>query len=311
MIVNLMMYMMMISGIVLYFEEELLLIYHYSLKKSKAFYRHEEEGEKKLLDSNDLIMLLNSTLGLKDDKSITRFISFSIVLSILTVALLLNRMNIVMVLMVSAIVSLLPYIILRMKLKVNRLSNANEGDLVIAELLNSYKFTGYNMRAAIEHTALNMTNAPHMKNVILDLSKDMNLASDESDIKKSLFKFRYKVNTSWSDILSSNMYFALIKGVIVTDALADLLQAVQNSKTVKEHLKRESNEANLMIVYMAPICYLLTVIGGIKFFNFTLKKFVSYQFLTDTGIKWFLVIVITYCIGVLAKLYINDNKLDI
>jgi hypothetical protein len=198
-----------------------------------------------------------------------------------------------------------------MKLKVDRLSNANEGDVIIAELLNSYKFTGYNMRAAIENTALNMTNATHMKNVILDLSKDMNLASDESDIKSCLFKFRYKVNTAWCDILSSNMYFALSKGVIVTDALADLLQAVQNSKTVKEHLKRESNEANLMIIYMAPICYLLTVIGGIKFFNFTLKKFISYQFLTDTGIRWFFVIVITYCIGVLAKLYISDNKLDI
>ncbi|MBK5253201.1 MAG: hypothetical protein JJE03_01815 [Peptostreptococcaceae bacterium] len=311
MIVNMMMYVMMISGIIIYFEEELLFIYHYSLKKSKAFYRHEEEGKKKLIDSNDLVMLLNSTLGFKGDKSINRFISFSIVLSILTVALLLNRINITMVLMVSAVVSLLPYIVLRTKLKVDRRTNANEGDLVIAEILNSYKFTGYNMRAAIEHTALNMTNAPHMKNVILDLSKDMNLASDERDIKKSLFKFRYKVNTAWSDILSSNMYFALTKGVVVTDALADLLQAVENSKTVKEHLKRESNEANLMIIYMAPICYLLTVIGGIKFFNFTLKKFFSYQFLTDTGIKWFLVIVITYCIGILAKIYINDNKLDI
>lgn len=311
MIINLMFYFMIITGITLYFQEDLLLIFHYSLKKSKAFYRHEEKEKKILLDSNELIMLLNSTLGLKGDKSILRFISFSIVLAAATVTLLVNRINISMVLIISAAVFLSPYMILRMKLKVDRLSNANEGDLIIAELLNSYKFTGCNMRAAVEHTALNITNAPHMKNVILDLSKDMNLASDENDIKNCLYKFRYKVNTSWSDILSSNMYFALARGMIVTDALTDLLGAVQNSKTVKEHLKRESNEANLMIVYMAPICYLLTVLGAIKFFNFTIKKFVSYQFLTDTGIRWFFVIVITYFIGVLAKLYINDNKLDI
>jgi len=108
-----------------------------------------------------------------------------------------------------------------------------------------------------------------------------------------------------------NIRFSIIKGIDITEPLLDLSKAIENSKINKEKIKQESNEGSIMITVVAPICYILTVVSSLTFFQFSLIKFVKYQFLTEVGIKWFLIVIATYIIGLITRSYINDGKLDI
>jgi len=302
---------LLILGIYLVFYDEFYLIYRVCFKNKKAFYRYEKAFEKEIKNSNNLARLIRSTLGLDISGAVQMFMFVSVIFATLSYLVLSSKFTASFSLIISLIAFLIPYLILRIKLRLSRLKNANEGDIVIRELINAYNLTGKNMRATIEYLAINMKNAKNMKGVMLNLSKKINNVSDEEDIKRNIMDFRYQVNTSWADIIGMNIFFSIIKGIDVSAPLLDLSKAIDNSKVNKERIKRESNEGNLMILLVAPICYLLTVVAALLFFKFKLVKFLEYQFLTEAGVKWFLIVTFTYIVGLIAKSFINDNKLDI
>ena len=138
------------------------------------------------------------------------------------------------------------------------------------------------------------------------------LTKDEAaELKQILDEFRLSINTSWAGILAVNLYFALSSGIEVTHALADLARSVEMARKINEYVKRENNEAKLMLKYLAPICYLLTAAGGIFFFNLSWRKFLLYQFQTAAGLTWFVVSLILYISGVIVFTYISRGKLDL
>lgn len=59
-----------------------------------------------------------------------------------------------------------------------------------------------------------------------------------------------------------------------------------------------------MLKYMAPCCYLLTVAAGIKYFGLSPEEFVKYQFMTETGMAWFIIAALTYCLGIAARSFV-------
>ena len=107
------------------------------------------------------------------------------------------------------------------------------------------------------------------------------------------------------------MYFALSSGIRVSDAMEDLINTINKARKVKEFSKRENNEGRIMLRYMAPFCYLMTIIGGIKYFGLSAEEFIYYQFMTTTGITWFVIVLILYILGIMARMFLIRNKLDI
>ena len=147
--------------------------------------------------------------------------------------------------------------------------------------------------------------------LLFNLSKGINSAGSNDELKQILDEFRLSINTSWAGILAVNLYFALSSGIEVTHALADLARSVEMARKINEYVKRENNEAKLMLKYLAPICYLLTAAGGIFFFNLSWRKFLLYQFQTAAGLTWFVVSLILYISGVIVFTYISRGKLDL
>ena len=229
----------------------------------------------------------------------------------MSAVLLYGRVAEILTAAASLFIFLMPYALLRLKLQVIRVESSREGEILVTELLENYKIHYFNMQRAIEVSAVGMEEAPNCRRLLFNLSKGLNAAGGAEQIKQLLEEFRLSINTSWANILVVNLYFALSGGMQVTYALSDLAAAVAMARKVDEYVKRENNEAKLMLKYLAPAAYLLTLVGGIAFFGLTWKKYLFYQFHTTAGLTWLVISLLLYAAGILLYVYISKGKLDL
>ena len=205
----------------------------------------------------------------------------------------------------------LPYLALRMQLNRRRVKASREGDVMVRELLCNYKIHGSNMKEAIEVTARTLENAPHAKRLLYDLANGFNRAYTRSAIERELKQFQYSLGTAWGAALARIIGFSVTYGWKVTDALEDLSRSLTKSRQIVEHSKRENHEAQLMLRYLVPASYGLSVVCACRFFGFTLKRFLRYQFATPAGLRWFLIVAVLYTLGVLLGELLGKEKMDL
>lgn len=204
-----------------------------------------------------------------------------------------------------------PYGALMARLHTKRVARSREGDILVQELLNNYKIHSFNMKEAVEITASELDKAPGAKRLLLQLAKGLQKAVTKEEVEYCLSSFRYGLDTAWGSALSTNIFFAHLYGIRVDGALEDLLSSMIRSRRVVEHGKRENNEARLILKYLAPASFLLTVIGACRYFGFTLSKFIRYQFGTGLGLRWFLIMVMMYIGSLLLSVFLSREKMDI
>lgn len=207
--------------------------------------------------------------------------------------------------------ALVPYGILLARLHGRRVTRSKEGDILVQELLNNYKINGFNIKEAVEITSAELDKAPGAKRLLLQLAKGLQKAVTKEEVEYHLAAFRYGIDTAWGSALSTNIFFAYLYGIRVDSALEDLLTSMIRSRQVVEHGKRENNEARLILKYLAPVSFLLTVVLAIRYFDFTLVKFMKYQFGTALGMQWFLIMVMMYIGSLLLSVFLSREKMDI
>lgn len=258
-----------------------------------------------------IMRLLNSSLGVSDYKYVIFFFIISIVLGLFGIILTLEILPIKFGLFTTIVMLFLPFILLKIRSQNIIVSTSREGDILVSELLNNYKICYYNIEEAILKTANELEDAPYSKKILFDLSKGLNTAATEDEIKELLDNFKLKFSTSWGNILSTNIYFACTSGIKITNSLQDLSNSMMKSRKVIEYSKRENHESILMLKFLAPTCYILTIVGSIKYFGFTIQRFIKYQFFSQTGLQWFLIICGFYLLGIIVSTFLNHRKMEI
>ena len=268
-----------------------------------------EKSKKNPVESH-IRLLLQITLGLGTEKSLKAFWVLSVLPGAALLLVLISKIPFTLTVCASVLTMSMPYGLLRLKLQRMRVESSREGEILITELLNNYKICFLNMQQAIEETARTIEDAPNSRRLLFNLSKGLNRAGGSSRISQLLEEFRLSINTSWGNIMTSNMYFALASGLEVTEALTDLAETIKRARKVDEYARRENNEAGLILKYLAPVSYFFTVAGGIGFFGLSPEKFLYYQFKTEVGLTWFTVSAVIYAAGILANGYLTKTKLD-
>ncbi|MBR5229749.1 MAG: hypothetical protein IKW01_02740 [Firmicutes bacterium] len=269
------------------------------------------EGSNKKPGSEHIRLLLQITLGMGTERSMKAFCLLTTVPCAAVFLYLIDKIPLLLVVGAAAMTASMPYGLLRLRLQRLRIESSREGEILLTELLNNYKICYLNMQRAIEETAKTMEDAPNCRRLLFNLSKGLNTAGTSSRINRLLREFRLSLNTSWGNILTDNMYFALVSGMEVTEALSDLTENIKKARKVDEYARRENNEAGLMLKYLAPLSYFMTVVGGIWFFGLTPEKFLFYQFRTEVGLTWFTISAVIYGTGLLANGYLTKTKLDL
>lgn len=320
-IVELILTSMLMLGIASFYSKEIIIFIN--LMKTKMFFgeatrNREKDTEekdavrKKYRKSRDrLIRLIDIAFGIKHKNAPIIFCTASVIPAFLVFAVLAGRISPLLVFCASGFTAAMPSLITVLRLKAFRIKSSKEGEILLNELIDNYKINYFNMQQAIEITAVTIEEAPNCKRLLFDLSRGINKAGGSEEVKYLIDDFRFAVDTSWAGILADNMYFALVSGIRVSEALGDLLKTVSKAKEVEEISGRENNEAGLILKYLVPICYLMTVIGGIKYFGLSGKEFLKYQFGTEAGLGWFIAASVIYGFALFAKKFLSEKKLDL
>lgn len=267
------------------------------------------EGEAGLNES--IRRLLQITFGIGHPRAVAVFWIVSLIPPLILFMVVKGRASSLPVIGLCIFTAALPSLLMLGRLQTLRISSSREGKILLTELIDNYKINYFNMQQAVEITAANIEEAPNCRRLLFNLSKGLNRASGSREIKALLNDFKFSIGTSWASVLADNMYFALSSGIKVHSAMEDLLKTVAKAEEVEERANRENNEAGLILKYLAPICYLLTVIGGIRYFGLTAEKFLTYQFKTAAGLGWFIMSAFTYAAGIMAKRFLTRSKLDL
>ncbi|MBQ4649775.1 MAG: hypothetical protein IJB73_03630 [Firmicutes bacterium] len=258
-----------------------------------------------------LRLLLQITLGMGTERSLKAFWLLTVLPGAAVLLTLFRKIPFALAVLAALLTAGLPYGLLRLKLQRLRIESSREGEILLTELLNNYKICYFNMQQAIEVTARVIEEAPNSRKLLFNLSRGLNTAGDGDRISRLLNEFRMSLNTSWGNILTNNMYFALVSGMEVTEALSDLAETIKRARKVDEYARRENNEAGLILKYLVPVSYFLTAAGGIGYFGLTPEKFLHYQFGTEVGLTWFTISGVIYGAGLLANGWLTRTKLDL
>ena len=274
-----------------------------SLKESEM----NDRGE--VFESVRSLMWIN--MGMGTDKAVWLFFGVSGIFALTVLMTLGLRLNMGLRIAAVLLSSFLPYLMLRIRLEKIRVRSSYEGEILLSELTDNYKINYYNMREAVEKTAATIQDAPHSKRILTDLSRGLERASTDKAVRRLLQEFSLSINTSWANTLNNLMYFAILKGIRVEEAMEDLESTIMKAREVEEYSKRQMNEPKLMVKYVVPACFLLMVAGGVKVFGLEPAELIHYQFQTEAGATWFTIFLILYIISYMANLYFSRNKLDL
>ena len=283
-----------------------------SLKRAElpAFAEQTKRGTDGCL-THHFKLLLQLTLGIGSEKGLRVFGAFCGCCGGLVILLLGHRVSMRLALSAALLAMMFPYAGLQLMLQQKRNAASREGEALLTELLENYKICQFHMREAIELTAQTMEEAPNVRRLLFSLSKGLNRGLDDAQTREMLEEFRLSIHTSWANILTANLRFALLSSAEITEALQDLTETMVQARKVDEYAKRENQEAGMMLRWLAPVCYLLTVIGGIFWFRLSPGQFLHYQFATRTGLTWLVISGMLYGSGLLLYGFLRRGRLDL
>lgn len=256
-------------------------------------------------------LTLGVSLGMGTDRAVRAFIVISLMMAVPVILMTGGRISLFLALSASATAALSPYVLLRIRMEKIRMRSSHEGEIFLSELTENYKLNYYNMKEAIERTAISMDEAPDTRRILMNLSRGLGRAGSEESINRLLNEFSLSISTSWAKTLKNLMYFSLVHGIRVEEAMEDLSITIRKAREAEEYARRENNEANMMIRYLIPLSYLLTVLGGVRFFGLGWDKFLHYQFGTGVGMTWFTISLLIYIISYMVNLFLSESKLDL
>ncbi|MBR6473374.1 MAG: hypothetical protein IKS99_06615 [Firmicutes bacterium] len=255
--------------------------------------------------------VLGITMSMGTDRAVKVFLTVSCLNCLAVTVLVGGRVSLALSSVSAVMAFFVPYALLRLRMERIRIKSSLEGETLLAELTENYKIYYYNMKEGIDRTAMTIEDAPDSKRILQNLSRGLQRAGSEASISRLLSEFSLSINTSWANTLKNLMYFSLVHGIRVDEALEDLSATIRRAREVKEYAKRENNESSLMIKYLVPLAYALTVLGGVKFFDLGWDKFLYYQFQTEVGMTWITASCIVYAISYMVNLFLSESKLDL
>lgn len=254
--------------------------------------------------------LVNIVHNTKSASYVYSYFGSSITLFFITAFVLKNNPLYFYNLVFTVIIALLPFGYLYMKSIAIQVQSSFEGEKLLAELLNQYKINYFNMVEALDKTVKNIKDAPHIQKKLFMLSIEMKQCMNDEQLQCILNEFSFNINTEWAKMLSNNIYLAISDGVNVTVSLNDILKELRYAKDNMEREKRLNIEGFAIIKYLIPFMYVGSILVAVKYFSFTIDKFIYYQFKTATGFKFFIIICILFIVNVTIMYLYKRRKFD-
>lgn len=286
-----------------------------SSRRVKRRFREGSFIEQKDIQKSRVIkhfeMLLLVTINNKTPFAVYTFMLITGSLFFLTLIFMLNTGNQLFINLFFAVgIAAIPYFILRVKLHSIRVSSSYEASALITELNNQYKINYLNMIEAIDHTIPRLNKQPYSKKALTRFSLAIKQYKTSRELEEIIKEFNYSIDTAWSMLLATNLFLSIEYGDDVRESLDDIIEDLKDLKNISEKNKQYNHESFVIIKYIAPATYILSVLAMFYIFGFNITKFIEYQFYEPLGLKFFLLVIFFIAINYLIYFLIRKPKND-
>lgn len=271
-----------------------------AMKKSSKFYGHLVQ----------VISLITKGDNIRKNVNVFLLITFSIFI-VFSVLLLRQHYGIAGII-TSAALACLPYAYIRSKLATVRLSGSYEGEAVIAEFVNQYKFKGKNIIAAIDGCTLALTKKePVAKKAFYKMSMRIKTAKNSEELRRILDDFVYATNTEWAKTLAQNIFNAVEEKADILDGIENLLLECKKINENIELAKRTNLEAMAMIKFAGPVFFIGFAYMAKTSGDLSWGTLMEYEFNTPTGLLLFIITLAVMFLNIIVGNLITKQKYDI
>lgn len=267
------------------------------------------------LESNAIIKHLVNILSIVLNRKVVHetylFIAGTVIVFTFSLFMITKVEGLIKGFILSTLISLLPYFLVRAKLRSIRIDGSYEGSEIVTTIINNYKQNSFNIIDAIDRSACDDRLSFFTRSNLLRLSVILKSYKDENELDDAVNTFVFAYNTEWSVLLGMNIKIAAFDGTNVSVSMEDILEELRNTGEAHEANKRYNNETFTMIRFLLVPFYLFTVYISISGFGFTLTKFIQYQFFTDLGFSFAMLTYTAIALCFLVYSFIKRPKFDI
>lgn len=224
---------------------------------------------------------------------------------------LLKLYSIIFSLGLAAFIASFPYWLLRIKLWSAQINSSYDGDFLVTSITNEYKQHYFNMKKAIEKSAVRSDTGSYSRRNLYRLSIALKSYQSEEELENAIMQFVYAYNTEWAALLGLNIKIAVQRGLNVSSGLEDILKKLKDSKEQIEGSKRYNSEAFAMIRVLLIPLYLGSIYVAVKTFGFSLRKFFEYQFMNPVGLRMGIITFLLMALSFTALFAIRKPKYDL
>lgn len=255
--------------------------------------------------------LIASTLNLKGPFVVNSFLFSLFLIGLMTfVGLMHSDKGIFQSLLWSIVTPFFPIgfmLYLRRKMIIN---TSHEGAFFVTELLNNYRIFHFNIVEAMDHTVLNLKKYPNSKKMLSRVAVGLKEYQSEEELHDLIKELHYTLDTTWGTLLGNLIYNAALYGDNIQEGLSDIINQLRDLEHLKEKNKQTNMEGILLLQFFIPILIFGSFYAMFKFFGFTLKKYLEYQFINSVGFTVFFYSTVLIIGTFLLFLFMKKEKND-
>ncbi len=306
-VITLLLYIILFAGLYLLMKNQITLVISRMNSHKRLRLRRKPNQAENRLDQH-LRLLLLSVIGKRISPKSFKIFTSLIFTGIIAIGY--GNVSIMSAIITATLLSLLPYLMLRIRLESIRRRSSFEGENLISSFLSQYRIKQYNIYETIEGVLAEANELKLTRKLLFRLLIDIRNTGSETVINEVVRSFSFAINTNWSRMLSNCIKTAAINGINISLALEDILIQLREARALAEERKRLNSEAVRMTIFMVPIMYIATVIMSINYMEMPIGEFVHNQFYTTEGFTLFMLTIFLFLTNLMFIEMIQNKRFD-
>lgn len=250
------------------------------------------------------------SISLKKAMNPKTYVRYTVIIFFLIFFAGIHSVSLLSSFLTAALIAILPYMLLRIRVETIRRKSSYEGEKLISEFLCQYRICGFNIYKTMEQVILVSEGTKVTGKLMFKLLLELRNTGNPQIIKEATERFSYGINTGWSRMLANCIRISAESGANVAQALEDIQIQLREARELFEERKRLNAESARMLVILAPAMYLGTVIMAVKYLDVSFGEYLRNQFYTEQGFLLVLLIVFLFLINLALIEVINNQRFD-
>lgn len=282
--------------------------YRYRIRKVRSMTLISNQNEYKSPLMRHLYLLIRTTKEERNDWDVPIFMFFSGlvgVISSLFIGFIINDLVIAIVL--GALLALIPYLFLRLKLSNIRYLMGQEFLSIVQKLTQNYNSANFDMYYALTETQKEIQNH-QLRKVIIKLVSDLQVSRNESELRDSIQIFTYTAGSNWSKRLGSIILKSYLHGENVINALMTLTKQIEDTEEMLEEAKSETLDVVYNGYFTIPAFIGFLLLG---YYSSGAQDWFQLQFRNSVTLFLFILSSVGVIFSIIISVFLKQPKNDL